>query len=71
MKSCGILRLLWAFPLTMMNDLERLIRDYKDFGEKIAQPEIPILFGGRVIEDESTRRRFKSEFYVRSLTDVA
>jgi methanogenic corrinoid protein MtbC1 len=56
---------------TVINDLERLTRDYKDFREKIAKLEIPVLLGGRVFEDEHIRRRFKSEFYARSFTDVA
>jgi len=55
----------------VINDLERLSRDYKDFREKISKLEIPILLGGRVFEDEHVRRRFESEFYARSFTDVA
>lgn len=56
---------------TIISDLERLTRDYKDFTEKIAKLEIPVLLGGRVFEDEHVRRRFESEFYARSFTDVA
>ena len=56
---------------TIINDLERLTRDYKDFREKIANFRIPILFGGRVLEDKNTRNPSKSELYVRSFTDVA
>jgi hypothetical protein len=56
---------------TVINDLERLTRDYKDFREKIAKLEIPILLGGRVFEDENIRKRLVSEFYMRSFTDVA
>ena len=55
----------------VVNDLERLSRDYKDFREKTAKLEIPILLGGRVFEDEHIRRRFESEFYARNFTDVA
>ncbi len=55
----------------VINDLERLSRDYKDFREKTAMLEIPILLGGRVFKDEHIRSRFKSEFYARSFTDVA
>ena len=55
----------------IINDLERLSRDFQDFREKTAKLEIPILLGGRVFEDEHLRRRFKSEFYARSFTDVA
>ena len=56
---------------TVLNDLERLSRDYKDFREKNASLEIPVLLGGRVFEDGHIRKRFESEFYVRSFTDVA
>ncbi len=55
----------------VINDLERLTRDYKDFREKIVKLEIPVLLGGRVFEDEHIRKRFKSEFYARSFADVA
>lgn len=55
----------------VVNDLERLTRDYQDFREKTAKLKIPILLGGRVFEDEHIRKRFKSEFYARSFTDVA
>lgn len=55
----------------VINDLERLSRDYKDFREKIASFKIPVLLGGRIFEDEHIRRRFKCEFYARSFTDVA
>jgi excisionase family DNA binding protein len=56
---------------TVINDLERLTRDYKDFREKTAKLEIPVLLGGGVFENENIRKRFKSEFYARSFTDVA
>lgn len=56
---------------TVINDLERLTRDYKDFRERTANLKIPILLGGRVFKDEDLRRRFKSEFYARSFTDIA
>ncbi len=55
----------------VINNLERLSRDYKDFREKTAKLEIPILLGGGVFSDEHVRRRFESEFYARSFTDVA
>ena len=55
----------------VINDLERLSRDYKDFREKIVKLGIPVLLGGRVFEDEHIRNRFKSDFYPRNFTDVA
>lgn len=55
----------------VINDLERLSRDYKDFRVKIAKLKIPVLLGGGVFENEHIRKRFESEFYARSFTDVA
>jgi MerR family transcriptional regulator, light-induced transcriptional regulator len=56
---------------TVISDLDRLTRDYKDFREKINRLEIPVLLGGAVFEDENVRRRFAGEFYAQSFTDVA
>jgi excisionase family DNA binding protein len=55
----------------VINDLDRLSRDYKEFREKIAKLKIPILLGGKVFEDENIRKRFESEFYMSSFTSVA
>jgi excisionase family DNA binding protein len=55
----------------VINDLERLTRDYQEFKEKTAKLEVPILLGGRVFEDGHLRKRFKSEFYARSFSEVA
>ncbi len=56
---------------TVINDLERLTHDYKHFREKITKLKIPVLLGGRVFEDEHIRKRFVSEFYLRSFTEIA
>ena len=56
---------------TIINDLERLTRDYKNFREKTATLEIPVLLGGRVFDNENIRGRFAGEFYARSFTEVA
>ena len=56
---------------TVINDLERLTRDYKDFREKTAKLEIPILLGGGVFADRDIRNRFESEFYMSSFTEIA
>lgn len=55
----------------VINDLERLSRDYKVFREKTANIDIPVMLGGRVFEDEHVRKRFEGEFYARSFTGVA
>ena len=56
---------------TIINDLERLTRDYKEFREKTAKLEVPVVLGGGVFEDENIRGRFAGESYARSFTDVA
>jgi excisionase family DNA binding protein len=56
---------------SVINDLERLSRDYKEFKEKLVKLKIPVLLGGRVFEDEHIRKRFETEFYMSSFTDVA
>lgn len=56
---------------TVINDLERLTRDYIDFRKKTAKLEIPVLLGGRVFADRDIRKRFGGEFYMRSFTEVA
>jgi excisionase family DNA binding protein len=56
---------------TVINDLERLTRDYRDFKSKLNSLGIPVLLGGRAFADENVRTRFKSELYVRSFTEVA
>ena len=55
----------------VINDLGRLSRDYEDFREQTAKLKIPILLGGGVFEDVHIRKRFESDFYARSFTDVA
>lgn len=56
---------------TVINDLERLARDYQNFREKTAKLKIPILLGGQAFADEHIRKRFNSEFYARNFTEVA
>lgn len=55
----------------VINELERLSRDYKDFREKAVSLEIPVLLGGKFFEDEYVRKRFQSEFYARTFADIA
>lgn len=56
---------------TMMTDIERLGRDYKEFRERIAKLKIPIILGGRVFEDERIRARFPAELYARDFNNAA
>ncbi len=56
---------------TLVNDLERLSRDYKYFREKTSKLGIPILLGGRVFNDEHMRNRFPGDTYPDNFTAVA
>jgi excisionase family DNA binding protein len=51
---------------TIINDPERLSRDFKDFQSKIVKLRIPIILGGRVFEHEFLRQRFPADFYPES-----
>jgi MerR family transcriptional regulator, light-induced transcriptional regulator len=56
---------------TVINDPERLARDYQDFRQKTANLGIPIILGGRVFHDEHIRKRFPSDSYVQTFSAVA
>lgn len=56
---------------TMMTDIERLARDYKEFRERIAKLKIPIVLGGRAFEDNQIRARFPAELYAHDFNVVA
>jgi excisionase family DNA binding protein len=55
---------------TIMPDIERLSRDYKDFRERVGKLQIPILIGGRAFADEEIRSRFPAEFYAENFAGV-
>ena len=55
---------------TLIPDIERLARDYKDFRERIGKLQIPVLIGGRAFADAQIRRRFPAEFYAENFFDV-
>lgn len=51
---------------TILSDIERLARDYKEFQAKIAKLKIPVLVGGRVFDDSRLRYRFPADFYAKT-----
>jgi excisionase family DNA binding protein len=55
---------------TVMNDVERLARDYKIFTEQIGRLKIPVVLGGRAFADAQIRQRFPAELYARSFVEV-
>ena len=54
---------------TIMNDMERLARDYTDFRKQIK--EVPVILGGRFFGDECMQKRFPAELHAGSFTDLA
>ena len=56
---------------TIMTDIERLSRDYKEFRERIAKLKIPIVLGGRAFENDCIRGRFPAELYAQDFNDAA
>ncbi|MEO8072170.1 MAG: B12-binding domain-containing protein [Acidobacteriota bacterium] len=54
----------------VLNNLERLSRDYKDFTEQIFKSKTSIVIGGCVFEEKPIRQRFPAEFYARSFGDI-
>lgn len=55
---------------SVMNDIERTARDYKEFRAKIERLNVSVVLGGRVFEDERIRRRFPCELFAKSFSDV-
>lgn len=55
---------------TIITDIERLSRDYKEFQTKITKLKIPIIVGGRAFNDERLRCRFPADLYANSFTEV-
>ena len=56
---------------TMITDIERLAREYKEFRERISKLKIPIVLGGRGFEDDRIRSRFPAELYAQTFNEVA
>jgi len=56
---------------TIISDVERLSRDYKNFTEQISKLKIPILLGGKAFKDEQIRRRFPAQIYAQSFAETA
>ncbi|MBA2606577.1 MAG: hypothetical protein H0U96_06895 [Acidobacteria bacterium] len=60
-----------CISVTILNDTERLSRDYKNFTERIAKHKIPIVMGGAVFQDERVRQRLPSDIYVQNFNELA
>lgn len=56
---------------TVINDLERLSRDYKQFTEQLVKSNSAVVIGGRIFQDAQLRHRFPADLYARSFTEVS
>ena len=59
---------------TLMDNVERFARDYKDFVDKTDKIETPVILGGKAFENETLRKRFPANYYPQSfahLTEIA
>lgn len=56
---------------SVLSDVERLSRDYKNFTEQTAKSKISIIAGGQAFEDERIRQRFPARLHARSFTEVS
>lgn len=56
---------------TIMNDIERLSRDYFDLREIAVKNKISVIAGGKIFRDECMKKRFPADLYAGSFTEVA
>ncbi len=60
-----------CISVTILSDLERLSRDYKNFTKQITKYKIPVVLGGKVFQNEQVRRRFPAELYAQNFAELA
>ncbi|MEP6925270.1 MAG: MerR family DNA-binding transcriptional regulator [Pyrinomonadaceae bacterium] len=56
---------------TMIPDLERAARDYKDFRTESAKHDVSLVLGGRAFKDERIRRRFPADFHAENFSQLS
>jgi MerR family transcriptional regulator, light-induced transcriptional regulator len=55
---------------TFLTDIERVARDYREFRNVIAKLNVTVIFGGRVLSEESVRRRFPADLHAFSFAEL-
>lgn len=55
---------------TMINDPERLTREYRLFRDKALKLRIPVILGGKIFSDERVREKFPADLYASSYAQV-
>lgn len=56
---------------TIINDIERLSRDFVNFRESAAKQKISIILGGRIFDADCMRKRFPADLYAQNFAEVA
>lgn len=60
-----------CISVTIMPDIERTSREYREFREKIHKLKTLVILGGRIFRDENMRNRFPAELYADNFSSVA
>lgn len=55
---------------TLINDPERLYRDYKAFRDKAVRYKVPVILGGKALTNERNRERFPAEIYAENFSQI-
>lgn len=56
---------------TIIGDIERLSRDFKNFAEQTSELGTSVILGGRAFSDNQIRRRFGDAFFAESFSELA
>jgi hypothetical protein len=56
---------------TIINDIERLSRDFINFRELAAKQKFSLILGGKIFDADCMRKRFPADLYAQSFTEVA
>lgn len=56
---------------TIVGDVERFSRDFKNFSEQTEKLEIATILGGRAFSDNQMRRRFSNGYFIDSFAELA
>jgi methanogenic corrinoid protein MtbC1 len=56
---------------TVMDNLERSCRDYKDFRGQISKVKTSVVLGGRFFKEQDIIHRFPAELYAKSFTALS
>lgn len=60
-----------CISVTIIAEVETLARDYRCFAERIGKLQVPIVMGGRALEDSAVRQKFPAAAYFRSFAEMA